>query len=260
MSDLSSPFLLDFKSELLRWNKQISLVSRQGTRGIVDNLLYQSNAGFDVFWKYVNSFVDNHPADTMGAPVGNPVGNSFGDVFDGVIYFDLGSGGGLPGVVWSHRLFSKDFKCRSFLVEPREKRSWFLNRISNRLASFDCLENTSMHVIASRWGEAFDENLQDMKCPLVLISLKALHLDDKDVLDGLRAFFEKGPLCGHVVIARYYPGSQIIDDKLRESLGFHLNGSSGVYNGSGVFVGCDSLSIPPAGFLPSSLVVSHYKF
>ncbi len=260
MSNLSDPFLLDFKSELLRWNRQISLVSRRGTRRIVDNLLYQSSAGFHVIWDYVDSFVDNKKNFPSGSSVGNSVGNSKCSPFDGVLYFDLGSGGGLPGVVWSYGLASKGLKSRSFLVEPREKRAWFLDRVCGRFSSFTSETDSSVNVIAGRWGDTHNQTFEDMKCPLILISLKALHLDDPCVLDGLASFFQNSPLCGSLIIARYYPGEQKLDTPLKRSLGFPLDASAGGLNQPGSFVRCDALPVPPGGFSPTSLIVSHYNF
>jgi hypothetical protein len=255
MLSLKDPFLVDYKRELLRWNKQISLVSRRKSGHILDNLLHQSSCGFSVFHTYVNNFVNNPLDNFQGETGDNPVDKTCGDVF----YWDLGSGGGLPGVVWSHQILNNTRLAKCYLVEPREKRSWFLERIVSLNLSSVVPDGSSVDVIPGRWGEDYSRENQSDSSSLYIISLKALHLADSEVLAGLFSFFGKSRVNGDVFIARYYPGPQKMDDVLVSSLGLPSVAGDVPCPVGCSFQGCDILPVPPAGFLPSSLVVSRYK-
>ncbi len=254
MLNLNDPFLIEFKSELLRWNRQISLVSRQQTDVVLDTLLYQSLSGFRVLQEHVNSFVDNNLTNNPENDVDNPVDK----VTRGILYFDLGSGGGLPGVVWAREFMDFSNSCRAFLVEPREKRSWFLERtIRNKKLSLSS-NGFSCKVISGRWGEPFSFNLDNLNNPLVVVSMKALHLDDEAVARGLASVFCGERVRGQLVICRYFPEGQRLDAELRKILAFPEEGSALENLPNSIFTGGEVLSVPAGGFLPSSLVVSRY--
>ena len=105
-----------YRSEVLRWNESINLVSRRDTEAQLDGLLAQCDDALAA-WR--------RAAKPLGLAA------------DGrdVLYLDLGSGGGLPAVVWHERLVAAAGRLRTVLVEPREKRAWFLERVARQLAA-----------------------------------------------------------------------------------------------------------------------------
>nr|MEE4266621.1 RsmG family class I SAM-dependent methyltransferase [Candidatus Krumholzibacteria bacterium] len=191
--------LAAFSQEILRWNRQINLVSRQDTAQVLQGLLDQCAQGLEALW---------------------PKGLEEGWVPEdrtALQYFDLGSGGGLPGVIWHHLLTQRGYACSSWMVEPRDKRAWFLDRVAQipDLGPFGVLQG--------RWGEVEREISPLYNTAFTLISLKALHLTDPEVLAGL---VQSGGVSGQesapvrIVIARYYPAGQVLDPELRNHLDF----------------------------------------
>lgn len=235
-----------FKEELFRWNQQINLVSRQETKDRLDGLFSQCIGG-------------------VGA-VGEILENSQGPSPSCLYYFDLGSGGGLPGVIW-HILFSdrtnkasflKACPVKTWLVEPREKRAWFLNRL-NRIP-----EVPSFDVLHGRWGDVSleVEDFQEPEggCPLFVISLKALHLDDHEVIGGLFAAVPALLRPVRLVVVRYYPPLQLFDRNLKNSLKLSSKETNIVLEGwrcQGLGAGVVDLKSPGVGL--ASLVFSSYE-
>jgi hypothetical protein len=181
-------FLEAYGAQVLRWNRQINLVSRQDTPDTLKHLFRQCVEGFEALWGGLG---------LQQAP--GPVS-----------YFDLGSGGGLPGIIW-HRLLSERVgDLQTCLVEPREKRAWFLQR-QDKLPAM-----APFGVWAGRW-EDVPPLASSSPGPVVVISLKALHLTDPEVLAGLKRAMPD--LTGaRVVIARYYPAGQACDQGLLDRL------------------------------------------
>ena len=197
MSD-SIKLINAFRDDLLRWNSQINLVSRQETADRLEGLFKQCVGGAGAVLDHLNFPLSEDLSKTQ------------------LFYFDLGSGGGLPGVIW-HVLFSEQFETvKSWLVEPREKRSWFLKRL-NRISGMP-----SFGVLHGRWGEVCipgaDFSWPGAGFPVVVISLKALHLEDPEVLNGVLRVFSRLPGSIGIVIARYYPPGQAFNQKLQKSL------------------------------------------
>ena len=191
----SQDFLTAFAAALMRWNRTMNLVSRDQSSRVVENLLNQCLDGGRALWERLDRecWLPSTPRGTL-------------------FYCDLGSGGGLPGLVW-HHLFSRQFPhLETLLVEPREKRAWFLRRQSE-------LAGSPAHaVLEAGWGEApFAPGLRQEaggdNDSLMIISLKALHLTDPQVLAGLAATWQ-GDLPGRLVVARYYPAGQRLDGEL----------------------------------------------
>jgi 16S rRNA (guanine527-N7)-methyltransferase len=89
-------------------------------------------------------------------------------------YYDIGSGAGLPGIVW-HICFKEDVK--TVLVEPRIKRINFLKEVRNTLS----LKNLELK--ESRFME-----LEDIAA-ISHLTLRALKPDDK----MLKPIFENSP-------------------------------------------------------------------
>ncbi len=235
--------LRGFREELLRWNRQINLVSRQETDDRLDGLFKQCVGGEEA----VLAWLRNSGWEARAQ--------------NGLFYFDLGSGGGLPGLVW-HILFGEVFGgVRSFMVEPRQKRAWFLKR-QNQISGMPAFE-----ALRGRWGEVCvadpAENTGLNSQQLIVVSLKALHLDDILVLKGLNVAFSSHPgllseKC--ILLARYYPPKQQFDSDLASKLkipdsGHLLALGDYIYKGRGGEI----LSMGPSGSGLASLVVSSYE-
>lgn len=219
-----------YQKDVVRWNRQINLVSRQDTLARVAGLIGQCRDA----WRELDG-------DVLG-------GWSAGDP---VWYFDLGSGGGLPGYVWHHLLGSKHPRLETWLVEPREKRAWFLERL-NHIAP-----DKPVRVSNSRWGGGVCELVETPRN--ILISLKALRLTDSEVMAGLiLAAGDKALVSGTgVVIARFYPPKQAWSDELARELGIpcgQLEVSGALFENQRRWV------LPPKVQDPSAaaLVVSSY--
>ncbi len=118
-----------------------------------------------------------------------------------------------------------------------------------------------------RWGEVavagLGESPELKKQQVIVISLKALHLDDLVILQGLGAAFSSRPgfLVGKsILLARYYPPEQSFDSKLASQLKIspanELVGVGDYIYKSG---GGDVLALGPSGHGLASLVVSSYE-
>ncbi len=227
--------LESFRAHVLRWNRQINLVSRQATRDRLDGLLGQCAGGHQV----LVSWLRERGLKADGRPLW---------------YFDLGSGGGLPGIVW-HRLWvAQGEDPGTHLVEPREKRAWFLER------SQGPEDGNGFDVLVGRWGEV-PVVVADwpVSPPLVIVSLKALHLDDAEVLHGWEQTYGGKVGEADLVIARYYPPAQVLDASLVGKLGLEPAGGvrqrgDYIYRGLGVAV----CPVSWQGQSVASLVLSAY--
>jgi len=226
--DRQSVLLETFCQEILRWNRQINLVTRQETADHLESLLSQCRAGVPVVEKWLAEQKD--PAK--------------------IWYFDLGSGGGLPGVVW-HLFLSEKYAPHTVLVEPREKRAWFLERLA-RLP-----EMPSFKVINDRWGEGPVE-IPDKAPGAVVVSLKALRLSDDEILAGLARFFGSLTSPPRVLIARYYPPGQAWSQQLADNLSIPEPGRRVAW-GEGSLISQDSGAISLSPQAGASLVVSSYR-
>ena len=183
-----------YAAEVVRWNRQINLVSRQDSARRVDELVSQCRIA--------------------GAVLGDEILGDW-DTVEPTAYFDLGSGGGLPGIVW-HLLFGERFPALcTTLVEPREKRAWFLERQAV------LAPGRPLAVHCGRWGEGPGPAVGTPAPGQILISLKALHLPDPVVLQGLEPAPGSAALAAgaRIVIARFYPPEQTWTDVLAGDLG-----------------------------------------
>jgi len=232
----------DFRKQVLRWNDQINLVSRQDTAKRLDGLIQQCRAGWD----------------RLSAPGASDLATA-----TRIWYFDLGSGAGLPGIVWHVQMAAAGHSVRTILVEPRDKRAWFLERMAYLVGS------ESLHVLANRWGETGIDDLEsthpEPPPSHVLISLKALHLPDSAVLEGLAPFLEvaKNPRTAAesdtvILVARFYPPDEKWSEDLAEALNILPEGqecsvSSYVFRSEGGSV-LQLATLPGA-----SLVLSRYR-
>lgn len=240
MNGNSYPFLESFRDHILRWNRQINLVSRQETEDRLDGLFGQCVEGHGVLEQWL---LDNGMAREGGS----------------IRYFDLGSGAGLPGVIW-HRLWVHGESApETCLVEPREKRAWLLERACGPE------DGKGFSVSACRWGEMMISpkgTLGDDFFPdsLTVISLKALHLDNVEVLTGFSDYRQGQSEAGDLVIARYYPPDQILDPLLEGRL--KLSPSGGLHQiRDYIYCGRENAVLPIAwnGVVVATLVLSAYQ-
>jgi len=200
----------DYRKQVLRWNDQINLVSSQDTEGRLDGLVQQCRDGWD------GLAAQGLPGLTEATRLW---------------FFDLGSGAGLPGIVWHVQMVAAGLSVRTLLVEPREKRAWFLKRMKHLVGP------ESLQVLANRWGEIGQDDLTEINPEPppshVLISLKALHLPDFEVLEGLVPFLggKESPGSGcesgvALLVARFYPPDQEWNADLARELDIPSAGES----------------------------------
>ena len=224
--------LLDqYRDELLRWNRQINLLSRRDPEATADTLIRQCIGAFDLWW---------------GASGQALVGGGGGG--GGALrVFDLGSGGGMPGFVWLALLAEQGVATTAMLVEPRVKRAWFLERLS-RLPG-----GTSFAVVAARWGEPAAGAVAKPAAPEsatantpILFTIKALRLSESAVLGGLSAaepILQPAP--GTLVeVARFQPTVGVTAAKLARALEIPAPGERFVAGGWAFTAGERRLLVP----------------
>lgn len=187
------------RAEILQWNPTLNLVSRQDTENQLNRLIEQCDAGFDLVAAKLPS-LDLVPG--------------------GLAYADVGSGNGLPGLLWSSALLALGASGPHWLVEPRGRRAWFLAR-AIRIAGLP-----TASVVAGRWGDPLRmaSTPEDM-----LVSLKALRLTESAVLEGLARAFKGGEgtvtLPQRLAIVRFLGPSAVSDGDLDQEL--QLNAAVG---------------------------------
>ncbi len=230
-------FFRNYRSEILHWNASMNLISRRDPPTICDGLLEQCQAAFGLFWAWL-------AAEGLVADGEEP------------LYVDLGSGAGLPGVVWSQMLREHGTGPRAVLVEPREKRAWFLERVAK-------LKNAPpFDVVRGRWGEVRHDGPSVLPVRTAIMSLKALFMNDLQVLEGLAAYVSGSTdLAGgfhDFVIVRFYPPDQKLDAPLLDDLGPSLSEFSGAGLLRSLELRSRCILGPTKGLLPASLVLTHY--
>lgn len=232
MSASLETVLEQYQQQVLRWNQQINLVSRQDSADTLEDLVCQCREAWDGLMEAENL-------------------ESTGPLW----YFDLGSGGGLPGFVWHAQAEFAGLSIRTCLVEPREKRAWFLNRLNSLL-----VENP-VSVMAGRWGEIdhFTPETTETTPSVALVSLKALHLTDSAILEGLSPVLADSGAVDPVkiLIARFYPPEQAWTVVLAEDLGIPAEGEAHTF-GDLTFEGRGGSILPPEAPEGASLVISRY--
>ncbi len=233
----SAGFFEEYMQEILRWNQTMNLVSRRNTLQVCNGLLEQCRGTFQLFWSWLESsgLVSEH-----------------GRLF----YGDLGSGAGLPGVVWNQLFHRQGADASTVLVEPREKRAWFLNRVLG-------LENcTPFHVFRGRWGDECGDCGILEPSSIAVLSLKALYLNDLQVLKGLVAYGSRADgFAGgfdNIVIVRFYPPDQQLDSVILSDLGDASDVGPLLDSGPRIMLRQRHILGPTKGLLPASLVLTHY--
>jgi hypothetical protein len=190
-----------YRQELLRWNLQISLVSRERPGSRVTALLELCHACRRALSPAIEEIAPVTSADFAAGRFG---------------YADLGSGGGLPGIPWRLADVNEGPPAETWLVEPREKRAWFLERVIRQLGLADTA------VSRGRWGEEQLGPPDHPVPPVWLLSLMALRLADPEIVSGWERAVAGRPGANGatLLIARLRPAPEpaSITDELREEL------------------------------------------
>lgn len=217
--------LAAYRGELLRWNRQINLVSRRDPEGTATALIGQCAEAFGLWWEASGAALAGGAAGGGRAPGGGALR-----------VFDLGSGGGLPALVWLALLAERGVAARATLVEPRQKRAWFLERL-RRLPGAPAYE-----VVAAPWGadDAGDgaaAGRADATAPdatPILFTLKALRLTESEVLAPLPgALADARVAAGRIVeIVRFQPGEGVDAGGLARDLGIPEPGAAVTWGGT----------------------------
>jgi len=177
-----------FENEVRRWNKQFSLISRQNSESMLQHLIRESLESYSALIEWSERSSINLKS------------------FKQVNYFDIGSGAGFPGIIWQS-LFERDFgdKIYGHLIEPREKRAWFLERCSRMQGQ------TKLQIINERWNKQHLTNKGLQSEAINVISIKALFLTDTEILKEL-------PDRSSVLICRFHNPQTALDGRLKEKL------------------------------------------
>lgn len=229
-----SRLLVAYRAELLRWNRQINLLSRRDTAAAADHLIAQCVDAFDLWW--------------AGAGAELTAGGR-------LRWFDLGSGGGLPAFVWLAMLAARGVAVEATLVEPRAKRAWFLERLS-RLPGVP-----AYRVVAARWGEGTYPATAGPADP-ILFTLKALRLPEAAVLGELGAAIPPGGIAAGaaVSIVRFQPATGISAGALAADLDVPPDGAERAFGGL-LFraAGCRFLAPETPAPGDAGLFVTHHE-
>jgi hypothetical protein len=189
-----------YRDELLRWNRQINLLTRRDPEAAAETLIRQCIGAFDLWW---------------GAS-----GQALVGAGGALRVFDLGSGGGLPGFVWLALLAEHGVTAEATLVEPRVKRAWFLERLARMPGG------PAFAVSAARWGEAMAPGAAPAlagasgETTPILFTIKALRLAEAAVLGGLGAALPALQLApgASVELVRFQPTVGVTAAKLARAL------------------------------------------
>ncbi|MBM4129901.1 hypothetical protein FJ250_02580 [bacterium] len=177
--------LAAYRAELLRWNRQINLLSRRQAPASADQLIGQCAEAFELWWG---------AAGAQLAAGGR------------LRWFDLGSGGGLPAFVWLVLLAGRGVTVEATLVEPRAKRAWFLERLARLPGA------PEFRVAAARWSEGAPapRTTSGAGTP-ILFTLKALRLSEAAILGGLGAAIPPADLGAgaRIDIVRFQPATGV---------------------------------------------------
>lgn len=148
--------------EILRWNAQISLVSRVEPATTVNKLVPQCQRAWTLVVGHLAASNWEHDLALV----------------------DIGSGSGLPGLVWAAQCREEDRSGGVTLVEPRQKRAWFLNRVARAMGLAE------VSVVPERWGERARVRRRP-GIEQVVLAFKALRMSDGEALSGLEAAFDR---------------------------------------------------------------------
>ncbi len=237
LPDRITSTLQSYRDEVLRWNASFGLVSRVDTANRVTDLIEESVSSYKTLTESVLPAVASSSLDLVAA----------------LHYLDLGSGAGIPGLIW-HLLagelgFGGSKHMGSTLVEPRHKRAWFLERAA------EIMGLRELRVGEDQWGQRTALSGDSLPERLTgMISLKALHLTDDDIIAGWRRYRRSAEAADDsLIICRLHGQPDSLDEELRDKL--HLPDA-----GPGGDAGTPWVCLFPVGdsSRPWSLLVSIY--
>lgn len=200
-----------YKDEVMRWNAGFSLVSRVATLDRLDNLVAESVSSYEALMESVLPAAES----------------SFPGPAAAYHYADLGSGAGIPGLVWHLLSGELGFGGRehvgSILVEPRHKRAWFLER------AIEVMGLRDIRVGEDQWGPRTALCGDDLPASMTgVVTMKALRLTDEEVIAGWRRYRRDVRAADDsLVICRLHGRSRGLDDDLRGRLRLPAAGSGG---------------------------------
>jgi 16S rRNA G527 N7-methylase RsmG len=214
-----------YQSEVLRWNRQFSLMTRHEPEARLQAMVQECLAAAI---SLPEALMEWQPglATLLGA--GGAVGRRQ-SIPPVLVYCDIGAGAGLPGLVWhawleralGPALANGRITLRTFLLEGRSKRAWFLGRMVGLLGL------NGVEVCAQRWGKVASilPGLQDALVAgpvLWIVTLRALKMSDIEVLQGWLAGTGLGRLApaDELLIGRFRGPSARLSPSLRKSLGW----------------------------------------
>lgn len=251
-----------YHGELRRWNRQINLVSRFQGESNLANLTSDCWDAAETLPGVISLFSPRWAAEFWPDPStgqgggseplpasgsssitgpGNQADSRFGPnsgypspadrpandetPSNRIVYVDIGSGAGFPGIAWhlwlqgqveKHGRESR-FSTKTTLVEPRQKRAWFLHRV-NRLLK---LEN--LRVWEKRWQDCHQDtkpSRHQWNKTLWLFSLRALKMSDETVISSWQKASGLSTLedSHRLLICRFRPQGDSPDSTLREEL------------------------------------------
>ena len=227
LAPATAALLAAYRAELLRWNRQVNLLSRRDPEGTADALVRQCAAAFTRWW------------EASGAGLVGPA--------SALRLVDLGSGGGLPAFVWLALLAERGVAVRATLVEPRRKRAWFLERLRQLPGA------PPYEVAAAVWGPqagglaagaAGDGAFGSWP---ILFTIKALRLSEGEVLGPLPAALGDAALSAgsRVEIVRFQPAEGVTAAGLARELAIPAVGTT-LRWGGGAFQAEDCRYLAPA--------------
>jgi 16S rRNA G527 N7-methylase RsmG len=199
--------LATYCQEVLRWNRRISLVSRQNPEERLHALVRECSAALATLPAALTKLDEDVSRQLAGQR------SDSSTRLIKVHYVDIGSGAGLPGIVWWLQLGDRlapptgypDAGGECWLLEPRGKRAWFLEQTLRKL------KLPRIAVLEQRWGQSCPElrgAAARTGAPICwLISFKALRMEERDILRGWKV--ATGLPClprgDRLVIARFLP-------------------------------------------------------
>lgn len=207
-----SRFLERYSQEVLRWNSQFSLISRVEPERRLCSLVEQCLSAL----RALPAALGDLDAEAAAALLPEGPGASSPNSVRRLCMVDIGSGAGLPGLVWHRLLWERAGVLgpppASWLIEPRGQRAWFLERC------IDLLGLPGIRVLAAPWGEArlgpevaSIGSREGSAWPgawnssppktVWLLALMALRLSDRDIVRGWKAFVGgRDPLPGERLV------------------------------------------------------------
>jgi len=209
-----------YHREIRRWNRQINLVSRfrgEANLGILTRDCWDAAENLP---RLLSGFSYPARSDLFGESTGTlPLR------VPAVVYIDIGSGAGFPGVVWhlwlqrklAAQASERPNPLQTVLVEPRQKRAWFLHRVVR------LLELGSVMVWEGRWEEhrqEWDSWSSQASGTLWLFSLRALNMPDASVISGWRKASGRTRLGSddRLVICRFRPSGSVPPEDQKKEL------------------------------------------